>query len=267
MTASIRRGVTVDDTVFLAFAAALVRLREAVPMIPDLIPRARWEEPGWTVDEHTSSGPHPYSRTTAVIVHYTAASSTPETEASVRDYIRRTQRDYAANRGYSIGYNWVVDRQGRVWEARGDGYKCAANGNSTTNDNPAVLCLVNGADPANEPMIAAVRDVVAHVEDMTGRTIHIKGHRDVRATACPGDGLYAQVLDGTFRPTPEPPPKDDDVYKFLQIDGFQDQFLILPVSGETKRRMGAVGQTPIRVSSTQSRQQLEQFLGYELTPE
>ena len=171
-------------------------------MIPDLIPRHNWEEPGWTVEEHTTSGPQPWASTLAVIVHYTAAATTPENEAPVRDYIRRIQRDYVTDpkRGYSIGYNWVVDRQGRVWEARGDDFKCAANGNSTTNLDPAVLCLVNGADPANLPMIAAVRDVVAHCQDMTGRTLAIKGHRDVRATTCPGDGLYAQVQNDIFRP-------------------------------------------------------------------
>lgn len=181
-------------------------------MIPNLIRRSAWEEPGWTIDEHTGSGPHPFSRTVAVIIHYTAASSTPENEASVRDYIRRTQRDYAVNRGYSIGYNWCVDRQGRIWELRGEDYKCAANGSATANDDPAILCLVNGADPANAPMIAGVHDVIEHVERITGRALTIKGHRDVRATGCPGDGLYAQVIDGTFRPQPpEPPTEDDDM--------------------------------------------------------
>jgi hypothetical protein len=236
-------------------------------MIPDMIPRERWEEPGWTVEEHTGSGPHPFSRTTAVVVHYTAAPSTPETEASVRDYIRRTQRDYATNRKYSIGYNWIVTRRGQVWEARGDDFKCAANGSSVANDQPSVLCLVNGADPATEPMIGGVRDVVAYVERVTGRTVDVLGHRDVRATACPGAGLYAQVQSGVFHPLPPEPPTEDDMYKFVQIEGFQDQFLVLPISHETKRRLGAIGETPLRVNSTQSRQQLEAFLGYALTPE
>lgn len=198
-------------------------------MIPDLIPRSRWEEPGWTVDEHTSSGPHPYTSTLAVIVHYTAAESTPENEATVRDYIRRMQRFYVTDRGYSVGYNWCVDRHGRVWELRGDDYKCAANGNSTTNLDPAVLCLVNGDDRANEPMIAGVRDVVTHVESMAGRSVVIKGHRDVRSTNCPGEGLYAQVVEGTFRPLPpegdrvrymlKPPPERAGGPWFLRWDG------------------------------------------------
>lgn len=182
-------------------------------MIPDLIERERWEEPGWTVAEHTNAGPHPFNLTTAVIIHYTAASTTPESESTVAAYLRRIQRDYAANRGYSIGYNWCVDRHGRVWELRGDDYKCAANGNTTTNNDPAILCLVDAADPANEPMTAAIQDIVTHCEKQAGRSLTVKGHRDVRATSCPGDGLYGQVTAGTFRPTaPEPPTEDNMQY-------------------------------------------------------
>lgn len=177
-------------------------------MIPDLIERTVWEESGWTVAQHTGSGPHPFDESRAVIIHYTGASTTAESFDGVLSLIRSTQRYYATSRGYSIGYNWCVDRAGRIWELRGEAFKCAANGNSTTNIDPAILCLVNGADPANPAMIAAVRTVVAHCEHLAGRELVVKGHQDVNATGCPGDGLYAQVLDGTFRPVPQSPPPD-----------------------------------------------------------
>ena len=103
----------------------------------------------------------------------------------------------------------------------------------------------------------------------------ILGHRDnpahPNATGCPGDYLYAELPTIRQRVaellTPEPPTEDDMAYKFIQVDGYQDQFLVLPISHETKRRMGAVGETPLRLNATQSRQQLEAFFGYSLTPE
>ena len=166
----------------------------------NVISRTTWEEPGWTIGEHTDSGPQPWSRALYVVIHYTAAPHTPEEYENVLQRLRSSQRSYVTNRGYSYGYNWQVDRMGRIWQIRGDEYKCAANGNSTTNSRgPAILCLVNGAEPANQPMIDGVRQVIDHCERQAGRQLQIVGHRDVRATQCPGAGLYQQVQDGTFR--------------------------------------------------------------------
>lgn len=175
-------------------------------VLHDMIGRAVWEEPGWRVGAHTNSGPQPWNRAEYVVIHYTAAAGTPEDYDGVLAKLRQSQRSYVTSRGYSYGYNWEVDRAGRIWEIRGDDYMCAANGNTDSNSRgPAILCLVNGAEPANQAMIDSVRRVVAYCEQRAGRTLRVVGHRDVRATACPGAGLYAQVQNGTFRPQPIPP--------------------------------------------------------------
>lgn len=173
-------------------------------MIPDLILRTIWEEPSWRVGAYTNSPPQDYSQAEYVAIHYTAAPSTPEQHGDVLRYLQQSQRSYINTRGYSYGYNWAVDRQGRIWEIRGDDYRCGANGNTDSNTRgPAVVCYVNGADAANEAMAEAVRRVVAHCQERAGRSLRVVGHRDVRATACPGDGLYSQVEDGTFVPRQE----------------------------------------------------------------
>ena len=172
--------------------------------VPGSIPRETWEEPGWRIGEHTDVGPQDFGRCEYVAIHYTAAPSTPDQLTAVRDKLRSSQRSYVETRGYSYGYNWVVDREGRIWEVRGDDYRCAANGNTDSNSRgPAICCYVNGADPANEQMVEAVRRIVAYCQEKAGRTLRVIGHRDVRATACPGAGLYSQVQDGTFVPRPE----------------------------------------------------------------
>lgn len=168
-------------------------------MIVGAIPREVWEEPGYTIAEHTSSGPQPWRVAQYVALHYTAREETPADYEGVKQHIRNSQRYYCDQRGYSLGYNWTVDRTGRIWEIRGADYECAANGNSTTNrGGPAILCLVNGNDGANAPMIAAVRRIIATCGTAAGHVLDVVPHSALRPTLCPGTGLTAQIADGTF---------------------------------------------------------------------
>jgi len=170
-------------------------------MVPGMIAREIWEEPGWRIGEHTNSRPQPWDMAEYIVIHYTAAPKTAENYDEVLRRLQQSQRSYAENRGYSYGYNWMCDRQGRVWEIRGDDYRCAANGNTESNSKgPAILCLVNGAEAANWEMTQAVRRVVDHCQHRAGAPLKIVCHSDVRATQCPGDGLRAQVRNDTFRP-------------------------------------------------------------------
>jgi N-acetylmuramoyl-L-alanine amidase len=167
----------------------------------DMLKRGVWEQPGMRIGEHTNSGPQELTAADYLVIHYTGAPSTPERYDDVVAFLQRTQREYVATRGYSIGYNWVVDRTDRIWEARGIDYRCAANGNTETNRRgPAILCMVNGDEPAGPLMIEAVRTVVDFCQTQAGRPLNIVGHRDVRATSCPGDGLYQQIQTGVFKP-------------------------------------------------------------------
>jgi hypothetical protein len=143
------------------------------------------------------------SSVTMVPAHYTAASSVPSDTAS---YLRAIQRDYTLNRGYSIGYNFAVDKTGQAWECRGFDIKCAANkgANDTT---IAVLCLVDGAEAMNDAMCATFCALGAEAEQRCADSLLVVGHRDIGATACPGDGIYAQVGAGLLEPSTEPEPE------------------------------------------------------------
>lgn len=173
-------------------------------MIAGQIDRETWERPGQTIAEHTRNGPQPWNLAQYVVLHYTAATTTPETYDDVKAYIQAMQNDYVTNRGYSLGYNWCVDRHGRIWEIRGGDYRCAANGNGTLNRNgPAVLCLVNGSQPATPDMIASVKRTIAGIYQKIGKPVDIKGHGEIKPTACPGEGVLSQIHDGVFNPEQE----------------------------------------------------------------
>ena len=154
--------------------------------------------------------------------HYTAAATVP---SDTPPYLRAIQNDYTVNRGYSIGYNFAVDQAGVAWQLRGFDIKCAAN--KGMNDvTIAVLCLVDGADAMNPAMVQTVRELGAEAVARTRPDLLVVGHRDIGSTACPGDGIYHQVVSGQLEPavTPDPipptptPPEDDDVTAFIIIN-------------------------------------------------
>lgn len=178
--------------------------------------RQEWEVSGYKVSQHTTSGPINWSSVDKVVIHYTAAADVPDGDSDelplvtkVRDYIRAIQRDYVNSRGYSIGYNAVVDQSGHSWQARGEEYVCAANA-GVNSSSFAILVLVDGNDPASASATSTIRSIVAWVKTKTNRTVRVVGHKDVGTTSCPGIGLYNQVRTGAFDANPLPPPSGDD---------------------------------------------------------
>ena len=167
-------------------------------------PRTEWQDPAMPV-----VGPAMrLGEVTMLPAHYTAAAVVPDATAP---YLRSIQRDYTRNRGYSIGYNFAVDHDGQAWECRGFDIRCAANKgvNETT---IAVLCLVDGSRPMNAAMVATFTALGAEAQWRCGRDLLVVGHRDIGVTACPGDGIYRQVVGGQLEPAdivppvPKPPP-------------------------------------------------------------
>jgi hypothetical protein len=177
----------------------------------DIVSRHVWEDPAMPV-----VGPKMNLNTVSLIpAHYTAADKVPSDTAN---YLRSIQYDYTVNRGYSIGYNFAIDKTGMVWECRGFTIKCAAN-KDWNEETIAVLCLVDGAAAMNQAMVAAFRELGAMCESAVGHGLTVVGHRDIGSTACPGDGIYHQVATGQLTPAwpepePEPEPEDMSIHIF-----------------------------------------------------
>ena len=158
--------------------------------------RSVWEQPGFTVAEHTTSPPVAPAMIDAVVVHYVGASVTSDPVT----WLRNNQRYYATNRGYSLGYNGVVDRDGIMWQVRGLEFRNAAN-KGANNTSVSLLQLVSGDTAANGVQVARTRRFVSDVQRWCGHPLTVLGHRDVGATACPGDAIYNQITTGEFDPS------------------------------------------------------------------
>jgi len=156
------------------------------------VSRAGWQDPKQPV-----VGPNSLpQRVDKVVVHYTAADRIP---ANVPQYLRDMQASYVRSRGYSLGYNCAVDQSGKTYEIRGFDIRCAAN-RQVNESSFAVLVLVDGDGAASPQAAAAVRLIVAAVQRWCGRGVDVVGHGEVGATACPGDGLRRQIVEGVFNP-------------------------------------------------------------------
>ena len=188
------------------------------PPEPPVVTRTQWG-----ADESMrKSTPPIFAPVTKLIVHHTAtANNDPDPMATVRAiYAFHTQV-----RGWDdIGYNFLIDAQGRVYEGRwartydpgevptgedlsGNGVVGAhAEGVNTGSAGVALLGDFTSAMPTAAAMAGlesflawkAGRDVIdpagaslyRATNGTTSRFPNIAGHRDVTATDCPGDVLY-----------------------------------------------------------------------------
>jgi hypothetical protein len=148
------------------------------------------------------------------IVHHTAGSNAYG-PADVPGIIRGVFNYHAESQGWGdIGYNFLVDKYGGIWEGRYGsiantpiGYHAKKNANLTTFG----VSVLGNYDTAGTtgPMIDALVNVISwkfnalHIDPHGWANIGtergtewkptIVGHRDVGPTACPGANLYAQL--------------------------------------------------------------------------
>ncbi|WP_414168898.1 N-acetylmuramoyl-L-alanine amidase [Streptoverticillium reticulum] len=189
---------------------------------PRIVTRA-----GWGADESMRERQFAYTKTVkAAFVHHTASGNGYScSEAS--SVIRGIYRYHVVSSGWrDIGYNFLVDKCGTVYEGRAGGVAKAVKGAHTLGFNTNSMGIaVIGTFSKNSAPGAAV-DAVARLAAWKlglfginpkgsvslvsgggnlykkGTTVKVKaisGHRDGYATECPGDKLYSRL--GTIRST------------------------------------------------------------------
>lgn len=155
------------------------------------------------------------SARTGFMVHHSAG---PDTQR-----IRDIQSYHMDNNGWAdIGYNFLIDKDGGVFEGRGwNTVGAHASGANTANIGVCVIGDYSSRVPSR-----GVRDslqglyVVAN--ERAGKTLTVRTHRDVNPTACPGDALHDWAHNelhnnnGGVRPRP-PAHNDDEVIMSLPM--------------------------------------------------
>ena len=139
-------------------------------------------------------------RVTRLFIHHTTGAQ----QDDIPRWLRNIQQFHQQSRGWNdIAYSWLVDRDGVIWEGRGNVLGGHTKGHNST--SLAIAYLGDGDGPVPQAALAAIRyqaDTLARIYPIT----RVSGHRDVGRTACPGDWLYGWLSAGMPVDRPEPLP-------------------------------------------------------------
>jgi hypothetical protein len=188
----------------------------AMASSPQIIPRAAWNAD----EEIRRAAPRYAASVRYALVHHTAGANA-YTEAQSPAIVRAIELYHVQANGWNdIGYNFLVDKYGQIFEGRYGGMTRAvigahAEGFNTGSVGIAVIGSYSStkippaAERAIEQLLAWRLDL-AHVDPASTLTAvsggnpkfapgtpvtlrAISAHRDVYPTACPGQALYAAL--------------------------------------------------------------------------
>ena len=197
---------------------------------------------GWQADESLMTwAPQYYEPAQKITVHHTATTNNDPDPAAT---VRAIYRYHSVDRKFGdIGYHFLVDEAGRVYEGRYSGTDGDPAHDGAGSRRVVTAAHVGGYNSANlgvaflgtftstAPTAASqsvVKDLIAElaarhgidpngsgtyvnpVNGVTWTGPNVPGHRDWEATECPGGALYALLpsLRGGSTTTPPPPAAD-----------------------------------------------------------
>ncbi len=194
--------VTVDggDAPAEAPTAPEASTKSAAPAQPSVITRGSWgASSGGTCDSPV------YGKLRGVMIHHTAGSNSYSKSQSA-SIVRSIQSYHVGGQGWcDIGYNFLVDKYGQIFEGRKGGWtrmvRGAHAGNFEVNKSAVGISMMGNYDEAHTATAqrnAVVRLVAWRLGSkglpakgspykIGGETMQrISMHRDISATACPG---------------------------------------------------------------------------------
>ena len=128
--------------------------------------------------------------------------------------VRGIQSFHMHGRGWSdIAYNFIICPHGFIFEGRGFNTYNAANGVTSANrSSHAIMFLAGEGNVTNELEKRAFKFCVTYIYEITGAENRAVGHRDHKATSCPGDTRYYWIRQGMpVKETPKNPETDEEI--------------------------------------------------------
>lgn len=170
---------------------------------PDLISRSTW-------CPNNNCPPNTNPSATDVnflIVHHTAGSNSSSDWAAV---VRSIWNFHVNTNGWAdIGYNFLVDKEGKIYAGRQDDTRGAHfSGHNSGTSGMALMGNFTTQTPENQMLIALesllvwkacnkdLDPLATGFHSSSGLTLNtISGHRDGGSTECPGDQMYPMLGD------------------------------------------------------------------------
>ncbi len=182
-------------------ASAAERRREAATIeIPEPVRPRRPARPPIRIVRREAWGASPLrdnhdpmARIRRLTVHHTA--ELPDMSASTdTELMKGIQTFHQDGRGWAdIGYHWVIGRHGHIYEGRALDVQGAHAGGGNNIENLGISIM--GDFSTQMPSTAALRSLTLFLRVQQKRygiaMDQVFGHREFKATACPGDALFA----------------------------------------------------------------------------
>ncbi|HEX8156045.1 MAG TPA: N-acetylmuramoyl-L-alanine amidase [Solirubrobacteraceae bacterium] len=235
---------------------------------PAIIPR-EW----WAADQCPPRAPPAYGQVQMGFVHHTVGANgyNPQDSAAIVLAICRFHRN--VNKWRDVGYNFLVDRYGQIFEGRAGGVDQPVIGAQAQGFNGVSTGVANigtfSAEPQTAEGVAATSALLAwkltlHGAPVSGQVAlassggptsryragtavtfeRISGHRDADKTACPGDALFAQLPEIRTRAAALVQAIAPATTSALTIDAL-DRTLEFPQAAELSGRASATGGAPV----------------------
>lgn len=158
-----------------------------------VLPRSMWTRAGVA----RSNDIHPIGGINRVTIHHDGMPpASLHSQGAVAARIEQIRQAHVAGRGWAdIGYHYVVDPMGRVWEARNIRYQ-GAHVKDQNQNNLGILVLGNFEIQTPTPMQLAAVDRFA-AEQMARYRVpmwRVHTHREIAQTACPGRNLQGYLV-------------------------------------------------------------------------
>jgi hypothetical protein len=179
--------------------------------MPAIISRRSWgaDERLRSYNGAACAKPNYSSTVLAAFVHHTVDRN-DYTRAQVPAMLRAIYAYHVKSRGWcDVGYNFLVDKFGRIFEGRYGGVTFPVLGAHTGgyNTNSFGISLIGNFDkvaPTAAMMEAAARTIAWKLDGnyrsplatvvLSGKRLNtVSGHRDTKATACPGYYVYQRL--------------------------------------------------------------------------
>lgn len=170
------------------------------PVLEPVLTVAVQDRSAWTPRPAERRSLEPMGRPTRLTIHHSAMYFRDTNTSACAAHIQQIQREHMGNRGYGdIGYHFLIDPAGRVWEGRELRWQGAHASGDNNRQNIGICVLGNflrgrGGQGPSSAQVQTLRQLVQqlmHRYSFGADAIH--NHSDFKATECPGPLMESVV--------------------------------------------------------------------------
>jgi N-acetyl-anhydromuramyl-L-alanine amidase AmpD len=150
----------------------------------------------WTADQPRRNRLRVAATFSRITVHHAGAANCHNDRTTVVYDLQGVLSAHSKRNYGDVGYHFIIDYTGRVWEGRSLQYEGAhVLGENERNIGVMLLGNFEIQEPSADQSAALAELCGFLMEQYDIRKQHVYGHRDLGHSLCPGRHLYPHVVD------------------------------------------------------------------------